>query len=294
MFPKIINRRFQLLTYIGEGAFAKVYKALDTQTKVHVAVKIESMACTHSYLDHEAQQYNRLGEAPGIPKKIWYGWEAGYRVLVLELLGDDLHTIFTNFRHHFRPKQIAVLAMRMIEQLKYIHSQGLIHCDIKPANITFTEKEDGKVDVHLIDFGFAREWREKQRKERFEGTLYFASANASRGLDQSRRDDIESLAYVLIWLLRADALPWHSALSASRDPQRFPPYVVGDMVALLKEGFDPHNLPRDLPDLFSQFLAHARGLSFDDEPDYDGFIEKFRQLVLDLHMAAGSSRVTRI
>jgi casein kinase I family protein HRR25 len=245
------------------------------------------MTCTHSYLEHEVQQYDRLGAAPGIPKKIWYGCEGEYRFLILELLGDDLHTIFTKFRPWFGPVQVAALAIQMIERLKYIHSKGLIHCDIKPANFTFTVKENDKVEIHLIDFAFARRWSEEQRKEKFEGTLYFSSVNASRGLGLSRRDDIESLAYVLLWLLRADALPWHSVLSSSLDQQRFPPDVVGNMVASLKEDNIPQNLPRDLPDLFAQFLVHARALAFDEEPDYSGYIEKFRQLAMDLYIAVG-------
>lgn len=181
---------------------AKVYRARDIQTELHVAVKVEPMDGTHTYLDREALVYERLGveESPGIPKRIWYGQESGYRVLVLELLGDNVQTVFAKFRVHFIPALVAGMAIQMvtafaattifatltycfqIERLKYVHSQGLIHCDIKPSNFTFTIKEDRKVDIHLIDFAFAREWRiQEQNREVFEGTLYFASINATRG-----------------------------------------------------------------------------------------------------------------
>lgn len=72
------------------------------------------MACTFSYLDHEARQYDKLGEAPGIPRKIWYGRDAGFRILVLELLGHSLQTIFAEHRTFFGPDQVAALAIQMV------------------------------------------------------------------------------------------------------------------------------------------------------------------------------------
>lgn len=97
---------------------AKVYRALDILTMVYVAVKLESTATCpleQSYLDHEAHQYDEIGEGPGIPKKIWYGTEGGFRVLVLELLGDNLTTISGGeVRFCLCPKLVATLAVQMV------------------------------------------------------------------------------------------------------------------------------------------------------------------------------------
>lgn len=164
---------------------------------------MESLTCAHSYLDREARQYDKLGGVSGIPKKIWYGNDGEHRVLVLELLGDNLRTALLKYRPCFGAEQVAVLAIHLvkvlsttetmgyalmsclqIERLEHIHSRGLIHCDITPGNITFTIIDNAKVEIHLIDFGFAKEWAETQKKDIFEGTPYFASANALRGLGE--------------------------------------------------------------------------------------------------------------
>lgn len=185
-----------------------------------------------------------------------------------------------------------------IERLKYIHSKGLIHCDIQPGNFTVSANENNEIDVHIIDFAFVKKWTEIRSRERFEGTMYFASANALDGLvgellhsqvnrlllrqvsDLSRRDDLESLAYVLITLLRPDSLPWHYLL-LTEESQSLPPQEAAELLISLKSTVVPQIFCEGLPDPFTALLVHARTLNFYENPNYDEFIEKFRQLAMN-------------
>jgi hypothetical protein len=101
--------------------------------------------------------------------------------------------------------------------------------------------------------------------------------------EQSRRDDMESLAYVLIYLLRKDGMPWDPFMTFLDLPHPLIT-VTPSTIASCKEQSSPEDLCEDLPPLFARFLTHARSLEFDEKPDYESFMQAFEELAKELRI----------
>jgi serine/threonine protein kinase len=161
----------------------------------------------------------------------------------------------------------ALLNALLCDQLSAVeslHAQHYIHRDIKLDN--FMVQVDGVLpSVFLIDFGLARLFRNPATflhvpcttKHPVVGTLPFSSVNGQQGYTQSRRDDLESLTYAIIYLARGD-LPW-AHLSACRDHEA---------VLQKKRSITAKELCEGLPTPFCEFVTHVRSLGFDEKPDY--------------------------
>jgi serine/threonine protein kinase len=127
--------------------------------------------------------------------------------------------------------------------------------------------------VFLIDFGLSKEYRDPDTYEHIPcktnlgltGMATFASINSHLGLELGRRDDLESLAYVLIYLLRG-CLPWQDLSSGPRG------------ILKCKRRTKPSNLCHGLPAEFVTFLEYSRSLSFDEIPDYGYISDLFKSL----------------
>ena len=160
-----------------------------------------------------------------------------------------------------------VLAHVQLSAVESLHDQHFVHCDIKPSNFMVQGLQADGVPptVFLIDFGLARHFRNPSTylhirltaNHSIVGTLAFTSVNGQQGYAQSRRDDLESLAYTIIYLVRGD-LPW-AHLSA-----------LGDHKAVLrkKAQITVEELCEGLPTPFYEFVIHIRSLGFDQKPDY--------------------------
>jgi serine/threonine protein kinase len=106
-----------------------------------------------------------------------------------------------------------MVAIQALDRLEYIHSKNYIHRDIKPNNFLIGKKNDEI--IYLIDFGFARKYRSsktgKHIKHKFincvSGSLLYLSLNGIKGYEQSRKDDLESLGYMILFL-SLGSLPW--------------------------------------------------------------------------------------
>ena len=157
-----------------------------------------------------------------------------------------------------------------LRRLEYIHSRNYIHRDLKPSNIAMGLGVHSNV-VYLIDFGLSKEYRDpitykhipSKTSLGLTGTATFASINSHLGLELGRRDDLESLAYVLIYFLRG-SLPWQH-LSGSKD-------IVKHKRARSSK------LCHGLLAEFSIFLEYSRSLGFEDKPDYGYINDIFKNL----------------
>ena len=133
--------------------------------------------------------------------------------------------------------------------------------------------------VYLIDFGLAKKYRDKRvrhiplrQKESCEltGTARYASLNAHKGMELSRRDDLESIGFVLLYFLKG-SLPWQG-LQARSDQERF------KLITEKKLSFSVERLCHKSPDAFKDYLNYCRGLKFEEEPDYEYLRDLFQQL----------------
>lgn len=137
----------------------------------------------------------------------------------------------------------------------------------------------------MIDFGLAKKYRDKRVKHiRFRqmenreitGTTRYASVNAHKGMELSRRDDLESIGYVLLYFCKG-SLPWQG-LQARNDQERY------KLITEKKLSISVERLCRELPDEFKDYLNYCKGLQFDEEPDYEFLRGLFKQLALKMEI----------
>lgn len=273
----IINDRYRLMRKIGSGSFGDIYLGVNQLTGEEVAVKMENMYAKHPQLQFEHKVYRMLAGAIGIPQAKWYGSVRTYWVLVMDLLGPSLEDLFTFCCRRFTMKTVLMLADQMLARIEHVHNKNLIHRDIKPDNFLMgIGRHCNK--VYIIDFGLAKRFRDARsgrhigyrEDKNLTGTARYASINAHLGIEQSRRDDLESLGYVLMYFNRG-SLPWQG-LRATNKRQKYEKISEKKMstsVEVLCKGFPPE---------FAMYLNYCRGLRFEESPDYMYLRQLFRIL----------------
>ena len=150
----------------------------------------------------------------GIPNVLWYGIEGDYKAMVMELLGHSLEDLFQYCGRKFTLKTVCMLADQMISRLEYMHTNNFIHRDMKPDNFLMGNGTK-RSSVFLIDFGLSKRYKDAKTGEHIPyrdnksltGTARYASVNTHIGIEQARRDDMESIGYILLYFLKG-SLPW--------------------------------------------------------------------------------------
>ncbi|WKY16816.1 hypothetical protein Q1695_001434 [Nippostrongylus brasiliensis] len=271
-----VGGRFRLGRKIGSGSFGDIYLGLNVQTNEEVAVKLECIKSKHPQLHIEARLYRVMSGGIGIPDVKWCGLEGDYNVMVMELLGPSLEDLFNFCQRKFSLKTVLLLADQMITRIEYIHERDYIHRDIKPDNFLMGLGKRGNL-VYIIDFGLAKKYRDSRSQhipyrenKNLTGTARYASVNTHRGIEQSRRDDIESLGYVLMYFNRG-TLPWQG-LKAATKRQKY------DKISEKKISTSVEELCASYPEAFASYLRYSRTLGFEDTPDYGHLRQLFRNL----------------
>ena len=252
---------------------------MNTVNSEEVGIKLERTNCRHPQLFYEAKVYKTLVGGVGIPYVRWYGVEGEYNIMVMDLLGPSLEDLFNYCGRKFSLKTVLMLADQMIRRLEYIHTKHFIHRDIKPDNFLMGLERRGN-QVFLIDFGLAKRFREPKTfthmqyrdQKHLTGTARYASIHAHLGIEQSRRDDLESLGYVLMYFINGQ-LPWQGL----RAPNKKMKY---DKISEKKIEVPTEELCKGYPEEFAQYFKYIKDLQFDDKPDYAMLRKSFRDLFI--------------
>lgn len=274
---------------LGKGGFGQVYVGRRASTvntnertgpgAVEVALKFEhrsSKGCNYGP-PYEWQVYNTLGGSHGVPRVHYKGRQGDYYIMVMDMLGPSLWDVWNNNAHTMSVEMVACIAIEAISILEKMHSRGYIHGDVKPEN--FLLGPSGTPDekkLFLVDLGLATRWRDgsgqhveyDQRPDVFRGTVRYASVHAHLGRTGSRRDDLESLAYTLVFLLRG-RLPWQGYQGENK----------GFLVCKKKMATSPETLCCFCPQPFKQFVEYVVNLKFDEEPNYAKYISLFDGII---------------
>lgn len=265
-----VGDKFRLRRKLGSGTFGDVFSGRNAETGEQVAIKLESTESKRPLLSHEAHVYRVLSGQEGIPKLHWHGLESDFNVMVIDRLGPSLQNLFDACDKRFSLKTVLMIADQMITRVEQMHANDYLHRDIKPDNFLIGGHQAGKAGLlHVIDFGLAKRYRERKSKKHasygdgrsFIGTARFASLNAHRGVEQSRRDDLEAVGHVLIYFLRG-GLPWQGFKSENRQK-------MYERIYDIKNSTSIETLCDGIPTEFATYLNYCRELGFADEPDYD-------------------------
>jgi serine/threonine protein kinase len=259
----MINNKYKLLNKIGEGCFGAIYKAQNCRTREEVAIKIEPIATNLNLLKNESKIYQYLLGTPGIPEVKWYGKDTMNYYMVIPLFGKSLDQFLTE-KQAFSLKLTLKICCQILYLLKVIHEKGIIHRDIKPDNFLLGQNSK----LFLIDFGLCKtyikndEHIEMTQTSGLIGSRTFASINSHKHNELSRRDDLESLCYMLIYFYLGK-LPWREDVNLSD-------------TSIINQKKDIINYP-ELPEIFKKQLIYIRNLEFKETPKYELFIHECKK-----------------
>ncbi|KAL6522761.1 Casein kinase 1-like protein 11 [Orobanche hederae] len=275
----IVGGKFKLGRKIGAGSFGELYLGVNIQSGEEVAVKMEPVKTKHPQLYYESKLYMLLQGGTGIPHLKWFGVEGEHSAMVIDLLGPSLEDLFNYCNRKFTLKTVLMLADQLINRVEYVHSRGFLHRDIKPDNFLMGLGRKAN-QVYIIDFGLAKKYRDLhthkhipyRENKNLTGTARYASVNTHLGVEQSRRDDLESLGYVLMYFLRG-SLPWQG-LKAGTKKQKY------DKISEKKMLTPIEGLCKSHPSEFISYFHYCRSLRFEDKPDYSYLKRLFRDLFI--------------
>jgi serine/threonine protein kinase len=266
----ILGDNFNLIKKIGSGSFGEVYLTRDKNGKEYAA-KIEAKT-EKNRLKAEFNIYKKVlnnKNILGIPKVYNYIETTEYNILIMELLGKSLENVYDDNQREFSMSTIFKLAMDMLNIIERFHAKGFIHRDIKPNNFLFNCKKPYDT-LYLMDFGLSKKYIQSNKHIdiKFDrsliGTARYASQNIHWGFEPSRRDDMESICYILIYFFKG-CLPWQGL---KKDKTKTQVQKIGD-----KKNIVPTEiLCKDMPECFCKILDYVKTLKFEEKPDYKSII----------------------
>ena len=280
MENQVVGSRFVLLQKIGSGSFGQIFECLRLKDKKKFAAKLEPQRARFPQLVFEARLYNALSGSINIGKVRWYGSESPNNVLVLDLYGKSLENLHAAF-NRMSLKTVLMIIDQMLTAIEWVHEKGFIHRDIKPDNFMFG-RDERQNQLFIIDFGLSKRYRDYKTFEHIKfttnksltGTARYCSVNALRGCEQSRRDDMEALGFVWIYLLKG-CLPWMN-LQAIGKKQKY------EVICECKARTSFESLCEGLPKEFVDYFKTVRKLGFEERPPYAEFRQMFRDLFTKL------------
>lgn len=193
----------------------------------------------------------------------------------MELLGPSLEKLFNFCGRKFTLKTVLLLGLQMIDRIEYMHQMSHLHRDLKPDN--FVVNSQNGMDIYVIDYGLARRYCQinmstnqvehvkRVKMQSFTGTARYASIGAQQQFTTSRKDDLESLGYMLVYFLKG-RLPWQhvprpgaNSITAKQRKER---------ILEIKLSTTTPELCQGLPVEMEAFILYCRGLKFEEQPNY--------------------------
>lgn len=276
MSIEVLKDNYNVIKCIGKGSFGTVYLTQDKHGN-NYASKVEQRH-ESSRLLFEQKIYETLyknGMKQGVPRIYSLIKTPSYNILIMELLGPSLDTLFIRYKKQFDLSTVTLLGLDIVTLLESLHNAGFIHRDIKPNNF-LVGYEDNVSNVYLTDFGLSRNYMKNGKHMAFNsnksliGTLRYASVNMHLGFEPSRRDDLESVGYMLIYFLKG-ILPWQGLKYKSESEHM---KQIGD----IKQSTNLNKLCDGIPPQFIEYLKICKKTKFDEKPDYEKLKDCFKSI----------------
>ena len=261
------NYMFNKNKLLGKGSFGSIYIGTNKKTGEEVAIKVEQASDEISQLKIEYKAYKILEGGYGFPKVYDFYEDKRKNVLIMEMLGPSLEKLFNQRKKKFSLLTVIMIVEQILYRLEYIHSKNLVHRDIKPDNFLIGKGNNNKL-IYVIDLGLSKKYKENKtglhipyRDGKYlTGTARYASINTHLGVEQTRRDDIEALGYMMIYLIKGH-LPWQGMVNSN-------PEKKYDKIKDLKIKIKLEELCQGLPKETIKFIQYGRDMRYDDKPNY--------------------------
>eukprot|EP00928_Gymnodinium_smaydae_P083077 TRINITY_DN66349_c0_g1_i1.p1 TRINITY_DN66349_c0_g1~~TRINITY_DN66349_c0_g1_i1.p1 ORF type:complete len:411 (+),score=51.84 TRINITY_DN66349_c0_g1_i1:101-1333(+) len=265
--PSKVGGVYQLKKMLGKGCFGEVYRVVNIETGKQYAVKLERRTNRRPTLPNESRILRELQGPPGFATTHYFGQEAAYHALVVDLLGPSLEALLAMCHGKFSLKCTVMLAIQLIYRIELLHSIGYVHRDLKPENLLIGRRAKSNV-LYIVDFGLAKHFMDPKTRahipyrdgKKLTGTARYSSINTHLGVEQSRRDDLESIGYVLIYLANG-RLPWQGVVGTTKEEKY-------RHILECKQNMSIRTLCQGLPMVFQDYMNYCRALRFEDKPDY--------------------------
>ena len=267
--------KYKLLDIIGKGSFGLVYKGKHKKTNKLVAIKLEKKKYNNNLIN-EVKIYKEL-KGKGIPEIKWIGESNKWNIMIIEYLGPSLEDLYQLCNQKFSLKTILLIVDQILNIIQHIHEKGYLHRDIKPDNFLIGYSNTQKY-IYAIDFGLSKKFintetfqHEKYNKtKQFIGSFRYSSVRNHMGVEQSRRDDMESIGYMFIYLLKGK-LPWQGIQAKDKKEKMKKIYNKKKFINL-------EDLCKGCPKEFLTYMKYCKKLRYYEKPDYYYLKQLFRKL----------------
>ena len=263
---RLIFGKYSIKYLISKGSFGEVYFGTNVIDGKNYALKIEEKNTENSFLQNECYILLNI-KGPGIPSVISYGVSGKYNILVENLLGKSIWDIWNEKNKRFNLKDTCIFAIQAISLLEYVHSKNYLHRDIKPANFLVGNPDNSQ--IYLIDFGNAKKFRSSKTGKHIKimksklifGALLFLSMNIFKQIESARKDELESLGLVIIYLF-IGSLPWSKI--------KF--YTLYDgliKIGKIRKNISIENICKGMPKEMNTYMNYIKNLNYEQCPDYE-------------------------
>lgn len=262
---------YTLTEKIDSGGYGKVYRGYENSTLMPAAIKI-STKCGHK-VAKEAKILKSLKGGQGIPEVFTHGKWNHVHYMALELLGHNLYKEMLENKQGFSLSCVIKITRQAIETLKFIHSKGIIHRDIKPEQFLLSLSGES---IFLVDYGLSCKYLRGKVHKPFKnqvetiGSVYFASLHSHLGYQQSRRDDLESLFYTIFFLKKAH-IPWEKSVLGLEGVNKW-------QACFSSKLSHQQDLFSDWPLQFSNMFSYVRKLMYEENPNYEFLIKNLEEV----------------
>ena len=261
---------------IGSGSFGEVLYGKHKYNNFEVAVKIINSETSSETIKKEINITKKFQNEIGFPSIFDTFIHEKKNIIIESMLGPSLDKLFKYCGRIFPLKTVCLIGKEMVKRLETMHGKGILHRDLKPNNLTWgnynssynnisnSNYQNNKYEldintIYLIDFGLSCSYYEHELNMshyklkdnlNFVGTLRYASLNSHKGIRQGRRDDLESMLYILIYFLKGK-LPWQDIKVKQKEERH-------KIIFHIKSNISIDSLCKDIPEEFANLLKYVK------------------------------------